>query len=299
MNVIALILICWTLLPVASTARADGAVGGVSAEIIFEHDEFIPGETVKAGVRIINRSGETLQLGQDKSWLKFSMESSDNRFVREIAAPDVSGVFSLPSSAMGTKKVPLTRYWDLQRPGRYTVSASLQIPSWPDPIPTQPKIFDITPGLPVKSVEFGVPPVNGRTNAEPETCRYVLEKLDRHGRVTLYFALTDASGAKIYEAFPLCDMPSTSRPEIQVDQHSNAHILVQTEVKFSVYFEINFAGAILARQTYRFGAAVPDLGVDRFGNIGVSRAVREARANDLPPAEALDSASANAPPSNQ
>jgi hypothetical protein len=285
MKIVLPFLIVWIASMTSLPAQVPAEVGGVSCEIVIAQEEYIPGEEVKVGVRIVNRSGETLFLGKDNKWLTFSVESNEKRFVREKAVPPVAGAFSVPPSKMGTKIIPLTPYFDISQLGRYTVSAALQIPSWSEPVKARAKTFDVVGGTPVRSVQFGIPNLNGRTNAEPDTRRYVLQKLERLGRVKLYFTLTDASGAQIEEAYPLCEMPSASLPEIQLDQHNNAHILVQTGVKTAIYYEINFVGVVVGRQTYQYAAALPHMGMDKNGNIIILGGQRLLAGTDLPPPE--------------
>ena len=270
MKIVLAFLLMWAASAPALLAQVPAEVGGVSSEILIGQDEYIPGEEVKVGVRIVNRSGETLFLGKDNKWLTISVESNEKRFVRETSPPPVTGAFSIPPSKMGTKMVPLWPFFDIRQPGRYIVSAVLQIPSWGEPIKVRAKTFDVIAGTPVRSVQFGVPNLGARPNTEPETRRYVLQKLDRLGRVKLYFTLTDASGSQVYEAFPLCETPAASLPEIQLDSHNNAHVMVQTGVKTALYYEINFVGVVVGRQTFQYASAVPRLGMDKNGNVIVT-----------------------------
>ena len=55
------------------------AIGCASAQVTVEvtqdQQQFLPGEAVKAAVRITNLSGQELNLGGEEDWLSFSMES--------------------------------------------------------------------------------------------------------------------------------------------------------------------------------------------------------------------------------
>ena len=57
------------------------SLGGVSAQVTMElsldQEQYLPGETLPAVVRITNRSGQTLTLGTEEGWLKFAVESRD------------------------------------------------------------------------------------------------------------------------------------------------------------------------------------------------------------------------------
>ena len=50
----------------------------VEAEVVVDQDKFLPAETLIAGVRIVNRSGQTLKLGEDADWIKFNIEKPND-----------------------------------------------------------------------------------------------------------------------------------------------------------------------------------------------------------------------------
>ena len=51
--------------------------GQVSVEIVLEQEQFLIGESIPVAVRITNRSGQTLRLGDEATWLSFTLESRD------------------------------------------------------------------------------------------------------------------------------------------------------------------------------------------------------------------------------
>jgi hypothetical protein len=282
------LICCWGIVSAAAKAgnAPDSAeVGGVSLDILFEHDQFLVGEPVTVGVRLINRSGRTLELGKDNSWLRFSVETNEKKPVRQYDNPSVSDVFSLPNMKMGTKVVTLTPSFDFSQPGRYFITASVLIPNWSGPITGRSKPLDVTAGILLGDVEFGVPAINGVPNAEPETRRYALRQADPRGQLTLYFTLTDKSGSRVYRAFPICGMVSFSKPDLQLDDHSNAHILNQIDAKNFIYYEINFEGVIVGRQTYEYTKTRPRLARNASGQIVVGGGFRVVTKTDLPPPE--------------
>ena len=56
----------------------------VTAEVTLDQDQFLPGETLVAAVRITNRSGQALHLGAEPDWLSFSVESRDGAVVAKL-----------------------------------------------------------------------------------------------------------------------------------------------------------------------------------------------------------------------
>ena len=84
-------LFCW--LAVGS------ALAQVSVEAYFEHEQYLSGEPLQVGVRIVNFSGETLKLGDTPDWLDLLIESDQGEPVPQQAAPPIVEPFEVPSAA--------------------------------------------------------------------------------------------------------------------------------------------------------------------------------------------------------
>src|SRR5438093_12841455 len=106
------------------------AVSPVSAqlltEVTLEQDQFLPGESLQAAVRITNRSGQTLHFGEEADWLNFSIESRERAVVAKTGEVPVAGKFDLGSSQKAIKRVDLAPYFALGQPGRYAISATVK-----------------------------------------------------------------------------------------------------------------------------------------------------------------------------
>src|SRR5262245_3943769 len=121
--------------------------GRVSAQLTVEvklpQDQYLPGETLNAEVRITNRSGQTLRLGSDQAWLTFAVESPDGFIVSRVGGDiPVEGEFSLPSAKTAVKHVDLAPYFGFAHSGHYSVSATVTIKEWNQPVTSAPKPFD-------------------------------------------------------------------------------------------------------------------------------------------------------------
>jgi hypothetical protein len=283
MKFLASILACG-LLALAASAQTGSQFGGVTVELTLPQDDYLPGEELRVGVRVLNRSGTELELGKDNTWLRFSIEAKDKKLVPQTGLPPVTGVFQVSNSMQATKWVPVTPYFDLRRLGAYTISAVVEIPGWNRPIKSEPKSFEVEHGDQIRAVEFGVPPPAGGVNAQPEVHHYVLERTDRRGRLNLYLTVSDPVG-RAETAFRLCDLLNFSRPEIAVDQNAVAHILSQVGAKEFTYYQVNYLGVILARQTYQYTATRPTLALNKNGEVFVNGGERLVAKTDLPPPE--------------
>src|SRR5689334_16068738 len=116
-------LVIWlgTLLP---------AMAQLKIEVTLDQEQFLPGESLPAAVRISNHSGQTLHLGKDQDWLTFSIESRDGFVVMKNNDASVTGEFDLEPSKVAIKRVDLSPSFELTRSGRYVVTASVKIAEW-------------------------------------------------------------------------------------------------------------------------------------------------------------------------
>jgi len=282
----------------------------VTVEILLDQQQFLPGESLPAAVRIVNRSGQTLHLGADPDWLTFAIDASDGRVPNRQGDVPVQGEFTLENSKMATKHVDLGPYFALNQPGRYSVSATVRIPEGNRDVASPPKAFDVIEGSKIWEEKVGVPAPAGTTNSEPEVRRYILQQANYlRGQIRLYLRITDNFGSRTFRVFPIGPMVSFSRPEAKVDRLNNLHVLYQFGPRSFNYSVFNPDGEALVRQTHDFGTARPRLITDVDANVTLFGGIRRPADTDIPkplappdtrpqPGSALDSAAAstNAPP---
>src|SRR6185436_6124741 len=163
----------------------------VTVEVTLEQEQFLGGEALPADVRITNRSGQTLHLGNEPDWLTFLVESRDGFIVAKTGEVPVLGEFALESSKMATRHVDLAPYFAISRPGRYNVTATVRVKPWDVTLTTKPKSFDIVQGAKLWSQDFGVPAAEGDTRQSPEVRRYTLQQANYlRTQLRLYLRLT-------------------------------------------------------------------------------------------------------------
>src|SRR4029077_18563621 len=100
------------------------AAAQVSVEVTLDQDQFLPGEPLIAAVRISNRAGQTLHLGDDDNWLTISIEQKGGTVVPKIGDIPVRGPFTVESSGRTTRRVDLAPYFALSEVGRYEITAT-------------------------------------------------------------------------------------------------------------------------------------------------------------------------------
>ena len=273
------------LWPVLLAAALSPVSAQVTVELTQEQEQFLPAESMPITVRITNRSGQNLRLGQGENWLTFSVESRDNHVVAKTGEVPVAGEFVLESSRVVTLRTDLAPYFLLTHSGRYSVTATVQIKDWNQEIRSQPKSFDIIEGARLWEQDIGLPDSASGTNATPEIRKFILQQANYlKSQLRLYVRVTDASGARTLRVFPIGPMVSFSRPEPQVDKFSNLHLLYQDGPHSFNYTVVNPDGEVIARRTYDYVDKRPRLTPDAEGKVLVTGGVRRPTPRDIPPA---------------
>lgn len=255
----------------------------ISAEIVMEQHDFLIGETIPAAVRITNRSGQTLRMGQEADWLTFTVESRAGGVVAKNSEVPVAGEFDLPSGKTAIRQVVLTPSFTFNRLGHFEVTATVRIKEWGESLATRPEAFEIVNAAKLWSQDFGMPQPPGVTNQVPEVRRYTLEEANYlRGKLRLYLRLTDGSGTRVIKVMPIGAMVSISDPEHQIDRSNRLHILYQYGARIYLYTVITPDGAIAIRQTHAITKTRPKLQPDDAGGFIVAGGERILNETDIP-----------------
>ena len=258
----------------------------VTVELALDQDQFLPSETLPLAVKITNRSGQQLHLGEDPAWLTFNVESTDGFVIIKNGEVPVVGPFDLESSQMAIKRVDLQPYFQMTRQGHYRVTATLRIRDWSAQVVSAPKMFDIINGAKLWAQDFGVP--NG-TNRPPEARRYTLEQANYLAeQLRLYVQVSDPSEAVIYKVNALGPMVSFSHTEAQVDRFSRLKVLWQTGAQTFSYSVVNPDGSVAEQQTYDNFTSRPRLVLNGDGDVVVLGGTRRLKPSEYPVVKSPD-----------
>ncbi|HUC84459.1 MAG TPA: hypothetical protein VL970_04630 [Candidatus Acidoferrales bacterium] len=281
-----------TFFALAAICRASGQV---KLELVLDQNQFLPDEAVRLAVKITNTSGERLYLGDDPNWLTFSVDSQDDFLVFKNSDVPVVEPFDLESSQMGTKYVNLQPYFQMDRIGRYKVTATMRIKQWSLTVNSAPVFLDVVHGAQLWSQDFGLVV---SSNLPPEPRKYTLIKANYlRAQLRLYVQVSSGDESRIYKVAALGPMLSFSAPEEQVDQSSRLHILWQTGGQSFNYVVVNADGATVSREVYDNFNSRPRLSVTTDGDVVVRGGVRRLKPEEVPLVKlpATDPASAPAP----
>lgn len=273
------ILSLWLALLCAPLASLDAQV---TAEVVLDQEHFLIGEELPVRVRVTNRSGQDILLGAEPDWLSFVIESREDLVVVKNREVPVLGEFNLESGQVGTRRANLEPYFDLDRIGRYQVTATVRLKAWNTQITTKPAAFDIIHGAKVWSEDFGVPAAAGVTS-RPVVRRYTLEQVSYlRSQLRLYLRVTELQGGQVIKVFPLGAMVSFANPEHQIDKESRLHVLFQNGMRSFIYTVVNPDGDVVTRQTHDYIGSKPRLMLSEEAGVVVTGGVRRITSTDVP-----------------
>jgi hypothetical protein len=257
--------------------------GQVTVDVVLDQDQYLPAEQLLAGVRIVNRSGQTLHLGEEADWLQFSFEKVEGGGLEKLENPPVQGGFDLAATKQATVRVDLAPCYDLREQGRYFISATVKIKDWNQAIVTKQVPFSIIEGTKLWEQSFGVPrqDAGGRP---PETRKYALQQANYLKNQLRLYLRVSASDDRVIKLINVGPMISFGQPEPQVDAQSRLHLLYQSGARTFTYLVVDPDGEVLVRQTHDYTETRPRLRPDDNGQIAVVGGARHLAADDLPKA---------------
>lgn len=260
-------------------AAASVATAQLTVEVLLDDLEFLRDESLTLRVRVTNRSGQPLRLGQSNDWLSFTVEGQDGSAVPRLAEPRVAGAFTLDSAQSATKTVDIMPGFDFGQPGRFTVTATVKVPQWDGEITSPRKSFHIIRGTRLWEEEFGVPVKEGA----PEMRKYSLVRASGLKHSRLCVRVTDPQENRVFRVVSLGQAVSFGHPEARVDRASTLHVLFQNGARTFLYCAFDPQGEWIARQSFDYTTSRPTLRVNPAGRVVVEGGARRYTPADLPP----------------
>lgn len=265
------------LTSVISWAFLSSTHAQVTVEVAQDQDQYLRDEALPLSVRITNRSGQTLDLGEDNTWLVFTVENMDGSVVTKTEEVPVQGPFTLKSSQTAHRLVDLMPHYEL-KPGRYRVVATVKIREWGQEVASPPVRIEIVNGTTIWEQVVGIPVEEG----PPVARKYSLQQARYLKDLVLYLRLSHVPDTQVIRVVPLGKLVSFSRPEAQVDSASQLHLLFQDGAKSFNYSIVNPEGRIVRRERHDYADSRPKLKPAEDGKIQVSGGVRRLSKTDLP-----------------
>ena len=272
-----------------ASAQAPRAIVGkstVELQITLLRTLLLPGEPIEVEVALRNSSGRTLVFSPNDDWLDMDIfaitkQVGDGARVTQYKPVLVDQAFKLESAKAVKTRVEISKTFAVMRPGRYKLTASAAYLGATTRAVAEPLIFHITSGAKLWEQEFGMPQVEGE--AQPETRKYLLQRLTSEKDLRLYATVTDATEGTIFRQVPLGRAAGNDSPQAELDRLNYLHVLHHTGPRLFTHTVVNHHGDLLRRETYEaLGGPRPGLKKEQDGRVTVSSAERVPRADDLP-----------------
>lgn len=267
----------------------------VTVEVVFEQEQYVANESLPVGIRITNHSGRPLHLGGDPKWIEIAVDSDVGTIVEKYREPDVTQeLFELPNAKRATRRLDISRCFDMGKPGSYRVSAVVHIPELELDVISPPAKVNIMSGTKRWQQVFALPKADPAAPGLGSVRRFELVQSMNQKQVKLYVRVVDQDGEKVLRIFPLGPVLTFSDPEALIDQLSRLHVLFQTSARTFSYSVVSPDGELISRQHYQYTDKRPVLRVYDDGAIKVMGGARVGHYQDFPVEVPLDETEASA-----
>ncbi|MBI1842130.1 MAG: hypothetical protein HYR88_14935, partial [Verrucomicrobia bacterium] len=238
----------------------------VQVDIQLDQHRFLRDERLPVNVRVTNRSGRPLKIGQTPDWLSFSVETKEGKVVSAIRDIEAGGQFQLDPADSVSKAIDITEGFDLSQPGTYRVSAAAKFGEIEFVGMSASVLFEIVRGTQLWEEVCGAP----ETNGAPRWVRYSLLHANHTRPLQLYARIADEADAGWARVFSIGNTVSFATPEKIIDPVSRLHVLFQSSPRGFDYVRITPRGALEEKRVYEIlGSSRPRLKMNEEGQVVV------------------------------
>ena len=250
------------------TLLAAHAQAQLIVSVALARSNYIANEPLMAVVTIENRAGKDIVLGgpNKTSWLNVDVYTSDGR----LLAPDGGSPSAEPTvikdRAKITRSVNLMKFFPVENPGAYTVSASVYFPDLqryikagrsPAFMINSPKtpFWERTVGLPKNHSQYGR---YRRFKLFTSKSNFLLEGTAREVKL-LYIQIIDEETGLNVSTYPLGEILTQRDPQPTTDKDGTLHVLYLCDPQTYCHTTIDCDGAVLDQKLFRNGTSSPNL----------------------------------------
>jgi hypothetical protein len=252
----------------------------ISLELEWKERRYLPKEDFEVKVRLVNFSGQNLEIGNIHNWLKFEIETKDGHFIKPLKnLPTQGSSVVLSNSKEAMIPINLTEHFDIVRQGKYLIQAAASFTNQNLYAASKMKKFTIAAGVSLWSQVAGVPMGQG---LPPAMVKYDLITARDTARNNLYIQISHVESKRILRAFPIHQIISFADPQAVVDQQGRLNVLCQVGAREFRYNQINLTGDIVKRQTHVFSDSRPRLRLSEKGEVVVLGGSRKLSPDDVP-----------------
>jgi hypothetical protein len=237
----------------------------LQVEMQLQRRAFIRFEPILADVRITNLSGRPLEL-QDADgvpWFGFQISKTSgvpiNPRERQYTLPPVH----IEPGQTIARTVNLTPIFPLEEFGSYRVEATVYSGVQRQYYNSRPFVFELTEGTLLWRKVAGQP-------EDGSTREITLLSHFHRNSVSLYLRIKDPAIGRIYCTHRLGPLLDFGRPQVELDERNQIHVLHLRAPKTHVYSHVELNGKVLNRQTYIEAQTKPRLVRQSDGSVIVA-----------------------------
>jgi len=254
------------LLPFAVNAQ-------IAIDLSMNRPNYIQFEKVFAKVVMRNDSGHAIAFGHDEKLqgdLLFEIRDSQNVPLKKItqATPPIVGTIL---KAGETKEfiVPITRYYNINTPGKYKVMAYVTHALFKEEYRSNDCFFNVSEGNLLWSRSVGIPEfLNIDTKPKDDSMDkdkskkissrlYNIKTIYEGSRRVYYLVVEDDKTVFSIKRFGM--EIGDEQPQFDTDNFSRLHILLPLSPRIFSYFVFDIKGALEKREVYKKTNTIPTL----------------------------------------
>ena len=257
----------------ALAAAALPAAAQIGIEVSLNRSVYMQFEPVYACVSLRNDSGRPLLFGADprfQGFVLFDIRDRDGRPIpqRPDSGISVTGLILRPGEVK-RMVIPIHKYYDLDRTGRYTVSAFVSHNMLPHEYQSQKVRFRIERGVDVWTRTVGVANVEGTAGDAPQRTRtYTIRVMNENSFKYYYLVVED--DRHVYGVMRVGRVIFSERFSAEVDMLSRIHLLMPISPKIFHYLSFSIEGESVNNSYWKTTNTIPMLYRDPVSGI-VSR----------------------------
>ena len=249
------------LLTAALTAAVSPLMAQFGIDISLNRNLYMQYEPVYACVSLRNDTGKPLLFGQNprfQGFVLFEIRDRDGRIVpqRKDTGISVTGLMMRPGEVK-RMVIPIHKYYEIDRPGRYTVSAFVSHNLLPHEYQSRAVNFRIETGIRVWSKTVGLPNLDNDPESKPRTRTYSIQML-REGRSQNYYLVVEDEKFT-YGVMMIGRQYGFEKYSAEVDMLGRIHLLMPISPKVFHYLSFSIEGENIDNSYWKTTSTIPML----------------------------------------
>ena len=238
------------------------AAAQIGIEVSLNRSIYMQFEPIYACVSLRNDTGRPLLFGSDprfQGFVLFDIRDRDGRPIpqRPNAGISVTGLILRPGE-IKRMVIPIHKYYELDRTGRYTVNAFVSHNMLPQEYQSQNVRFRIERGVDVWSRTVGMANIDGtRTDAPARTRTYTIRTMTEAPNKYYYLVVEDERN--VYGVMRVGQVIYSERFTAEVDMLGRIHLLMPVTPKIFHYLSFSLEGESINNSYWKTTGTIPML----------------------------------------